>query len=147
MNRLKELRIKKNLYQKDIAKHLNMSQNGYSQYETGITNIPTHILKNLALFYNTSVDYILGLTNNEKAYKKSNIISINSDMNRLKEIRENKDLKQEDIAKILNMSRNGYSHYETCYHDIPIKILIKLVQYYKVSSDYLLYLTDERTTH
>ncbi len=147
MNRLKDLRKEKNLYQKDIAKHLNMSQNGYSQYETEFTNIPTKILKELALYYNTSIDYIFGLTNNKNSYNNSNIILTNSDMNRLKEIRENKDLKQEDIAKYLKISRNGYSHYETNYHDIPNKILINLSIYYNVPTDYLLYITDERKRH
>ncbi len=147
MNNLKNLRIEKKLYQKDIAKYLNMSQNGYSQYEVGITNIPNNILKNLAIYYDTSIDYILGLTDNKNSYPRSNIIPINSNMNRLKEIRENNDLLQEDIAKIINMSRNGYSHYETCYHEIPNKILIILAKYYNISTDYILYLTDDRTPY
>ena len=45
MNRLRELREDKDLYQKDIAKVLNMSQTGYSQYETETNDIPTDILK------------------------------------------------------------------------------------------------------
>ena len=144
MNRLKELRKEKNLKQIDVASYLEMSQNGYSQYETEITNIPTNILKKIAIYYDTSIDYILCLTNKKNSYKRSNIITINSDMNRLKEIRENKDLLQEDIAKIINMSRNGYSHYETCYHDIPNKVLIILAKYYNIPTDYILYLTDVR---
>jgi len=57
MNRLRELREEKDLYQKDIAKILNMSQTGYSQYETETTDIPTTILKKLDICYNTSIDY------------------------------------------------------------------------------------------
>lgn len=70
MNRLRDLREDKDLFQKDIAKVLNMSQRGYSHYETETTDIPTEILKKLALFYNTSIDYILGLTNEKKPYKR-----------------------------------------------------------------------------
>lgn len=73
MNRLKDLREDKDLYQKDIAKIINMSQTGYSKYEVGTNDIPTQALINLALFYNTSIDYILGLTNEKKAYPRSNI--------------------------------------------------------------------------
>ena len=71
MNRLKELREDKDLYQKDIAKVLNMSQTGYSQYETETNDIPTEILKKLANYYNTSIDYILYLTDERKPYPKS----------------------------------------------------------------------------
>lgn len=70
MNRLKDLREDKDLYQKDIAKILDMSQNGYSSYETERLDIPTEILKKLAIFYNTSIDYILGMTNEKKPYPR-----------------------------------------------------------------------------
>ena len=71
MNRLKDLRQDKDLFQKDIAKILDMSQTGYSQYETETNDIPTEILKKLALFYNTSIDYILGLTNITEPYPRA----------------------------------------------------------------------------
>ena len=48
--------------QTDIAKYLGMSQTGYSKYETGENDIPTQILIKLADFYDTSVDYLLGRT-------------------------------------------------------------------------------------
>ena len=71
MNRLRELREDKDLFQKDIAKVLNMSQTGYSQYETETNDIPTDILKRLADYYDTSIDYILYRTDERKPYKKS----------------------------------------------------------------------------
>ena len=71
MNRLKELREDKDLYQKDIAKTLNMSQTGYSQYETETNDIPTEVLKKLASFYNTSIYYLLYLTDERKPYPRS----------------------------------------------------------------------------
>ena len=71
MNRLRELRENKDLYQKDIAKYLNMSQTGYSQYETETNDIPTGILKKLAEFYQTSIDYLLYQTDERKPYPKS----------------------------------------------------------------------------
>ena len=70
MNRLKELREDKDLFQKDIAKYLNMSQTGYSQYETETNDIPTEVLKNIADFYDTSIDYLLGLTNEQRPYPR-----------------------------------------------------------------------------
>lgn len=72
-NRLRDLREEHDLFQKDICKILNMSQTGYSAYETGENDIPTSILKKLAQYYNTSVDYILCLTDERKPYPKSKL--------------------------------------------------------------------------
>ena len=71
MNRLRDLREDKDLLQKDIAKVLNMSQTGYSQYETETNDIPTEILKKLASYYDTSIDYLLCLTDERKPSPKS----------------------------------------------------------------------------
>ena len=73
MNRLRDLREENDMYQKDIAKILNMSQTGYSAYETGENDIPILILRKLADYYNTSIDYLLCRTDNRKPYSKSKI--------------------------------------------------------------------------
>lgn len=69
-DRLRNLREDKDLTQKEIANILNMSQTGYNQYEIGKNDIPTRVLIKLAEFYNTSIDYLLGLTNEIKPYPK-----------------------------------------------------------------------------
>lgn len=69
--RLKDLREDKDLYQKDIAKILNIKQQQYSRYETDETEISVTLLKELAKFYKTSTDYILKLTNEKKPYPRS----------------------------------------------------------------------------
>ena len=58
--------------------------------------------------------------------------------NNLKSIREDNDIKQRQIAKILNVSQNTYSQYETGVIPITAETLIKLADYYDVSIDYLL---------
>ncbi len=63
---------------------------------------------------------------------------------RLKEIREDKDLLQKDIAKVLNMSQVQYSRYETGTRLIPIDKLDALADYYGVSVDYLICRTDNK---
>ncbi len=65
-------------------------------------------------------------------------------MDRLREIREDKNLKQSDISKLLNVSQVAYSYYEIGKRQIPIDVLKKLAKIYNVSTDYLLYLTDEK---
>lgn len=67
-SRIRDLREDKDMKQIQIAKMLGMSQTGYSKYETGENDIPTAILIKLARFYNTSIDYILGETDNPKRY-------------------------------------------------------------------------------
>ena len=67
---IKNLREDKDLTQKEVGRILNMSQTGYNQYEIGRNDIPTKVLIDLANFYNTSTDYILGLTNEIKPYPR-----------------------------------------------------------------------------
>ena len=68
--RIRSLREDHDLTQKKIASILNMSQTGYSKYETGENDIPTRILINLSLYYNTSIDYLLGITDVQKPYTR-----------------------------------------------------------------------------
>ena len=143
MNRLKELRIENNLLQNDMAKVLNLTQGCYSKYEMESLDIPTNILKKISKYYNVSIDYILKLTDTKETYSTS-IVLDSPALTWLKEIREDRDLLQKDIAKILNMSRTGYADYESGKNDISTSVLKKLAKYYKVSIDYLLYMTDER---
>lgn len=69
--RIRELREDRDLLQKDIAKLLNCTQVAYSRYELGLRDIPTEVLIVLAQFHNTSVDYILGLTDEKEPYKRN----------------------------------------------------------------------------
>ncbi len=68
-NNLKGIREDKDLTQKDIAKMLNVSQNTYSQYETGVISLTAETLIKLANYYNVSIDYLLDRTNNPKINK------------------------------------------------------------------------------
>lgn len=68
--RLRDLREDKDMKQVEIAEMLGIQQTVYSRYERGFQNIPIEFLITLAEFYNTSTDYILGLTNELKPYPK-----------------------------------------------------------------------------
>lgn len=68
--RIKDIREDKDLTQKSIAKLLGIQQNSYSQIENGKNNIQIDHLVKLAEFYNTSTDYLLGLTNETKPYPR-----------------------------------------------------------------------------
>ncbi len=69
--RIRELREDKDLLQKDLAKVLHCTQVAYSRYELGTRDIPSEVLIALAEFHNTSIDYIVGITDERKPYKKT----------------------------------------------------------------------------
>lgn len=61
---------------------------------------------------------------------------------RIRDLREDKDLSQKEIAALLNISQSTYSRYESGFLDIPSEILISLSKLYGVSTDYILGLSD-----
>lgn len=63
---------------------------------------------------------------------------------RLKDLREDRDIPQRDIAALLNIKQNTYSQYENGQRQIPIDALILLSEFYKTSVDYILEITDEK---
>ena len=68
--RLKDLREDSDITQKQLADYLNIKQNTYSQYENGQRQIPLDALIKLALYFNTSTDYILELTDKSNPYPR-----------------------------------------------------------------------------
>ena len=72
IKRVKDLREDNDLFQKDIARVLGISQQYYSEYEKGNRPITIEKIITLAQYYNTSIDYIVGLTNETKPYPRNN---------------------------------------------------------------------------
>ena len=66
---------------------------------------------------------------------------------RIRDLREDNDKNQTQLAQLLGMSQTGYSKYETGENDIPTEILIKLAKFYNVSVDYILERTDNPKTN
>ena len=66
--RIIDLKEEKDLKQRKVAEALNISRSTYANYEIGTNKIPIEILAKLAKYYNTSVDYIIGLTNERTPY-------------------------------------------------------------------------------
>lgn len=60
---------------------------------------------------------------------------------RLRDLREDRDLRQQDIAELLHIRQNTYSQYENGQRQIPLEMLVTLARYYRTSTDYLLGLT------
>lgn len=69
--RLHEMREDRDFTQQQVADYLKVSRSAYKNYELGIRSIPVEILIELALLYQTSVDYLIGLTNRPSPYPNS----------------------------------------------------------------------------
>lgn len=138
MERLKSIREERNLRQIDIANILGIKRSTYTSYEIGRDTIPINHLNNLCNYFNTSIDYALGLSK-QRQYKNlrkqinKNILKIN-----LKMIRKENNLTQLQIAKILNISRSTWTGYEYGKYQIPTLLLYELSKRYNYSMDYLL---------
>lgn len=65
-------------------------------------------------------------------------------LKRLKDLREDNDLTQKEIAIMLNMKQQQYSRYENGEYELPLSCLIKLAKYYNVSTDYILNLSNTK---
>ena len=63
---------------------------------------------------------------------------------RIRDLREDHDLTQKDVAKLLHIKQNTYSQYETGQRQIPLNVLVALAKFYGTSTDYILGLTEER---
>lgn len=68
--RIRNIREDRDIKQRQVAEYLNVSQNTYSQYETGAISLSAETAVKLAVFYGTSVDYLLGLTDEKRPYKR-----------------------------------------------------------------------------
>ena len=71
MLRIKDIREDREMKQKDVAEFLNISQTNYSKYELGKINIPIETLKKMSILFDTSVYYLLVLTNEVKPYPRA----------------------------------------------------------------------------
>ncbi len=69
--RIRDMREDRDLLQKDLANFLQCTQVSYSYYEIGKRDIPTDVLIKLATFYETSIDYLLGITDISKPYPRT----------------------------------------------------------------------------
>ncbi|MGI5985559.1 MAG: helix-turn-helix domain-containing protein [Oscillospiraceae bacterium] len=67
---IRDLREDKDLNQKQMAEILNIAQTTYSDYELGKINIPIEVLKKMSIYFNTSIDYLLDVTDVKKPYPR-----------------------------------------------------------------------------
>lgn len=134
--RFSELRLDRNLKQKDIAKILNISENRYSKYERRINDLTLEMSNKVANFYNVSLDYLFGISN--KNFKVNNKdINLKLLQKRLLELRKENKLSQNELGQKVGFPQTTCSGYENGT-SIPTSFkTYYLAIYYNVSLDYL----------
>lgn len=137
--RLFDLREYADLSQKDLASKLGITQQTYSLWEKGTKIIPLKHLNNLCNYYKTSMDYVLGLSNERTNSDIKEIKELNKKLigSRIKEIRENNKLTLRDLASELNTTSSTISAYETGKTLVLTAFAYQICTKYNVSLDWL----------
>ena len=137
--RLFDLREYKDLSQIKLADYLGITQQTYSLWEKGTKIIPLKHLNSLSNFYEISMDYIVGLTDekNNSSIIKLTELNKNEIGSRIKKIRENNNLTLRDLAKELNTTSSTISAYETGKTLILTAFAYQICIKYNVSLDWL----------
>lgn len=112
ITRIKDIREDHDISQKQMAEILGISRSTYSLWELGINIIPLKNLCDYADYFDYSLDYILHLTNVQKETKLIKGLNLKTLGNNLKKIRLQKELSQENIANMLNVSQACIAKYE-----------------------------------
>lgn len=147
-DRVKKLRTEKGMTQTELAEAIGTTKQNIYKYETGIiSNIPMDRIKAIAKHLNVSPNYLMGwaqyspqIEEQPKGTKKEGYIMFD---NRLKLLREERNVSQASVAKDLGISRQTYNNYELGKREADSAMLITLADYFNCSIDYLLGHTDD----
>lgn len=135
--RLKDIREDHDLSQREMANILHVNRSTYSLWELGINIMPIKYIAKFSDYFNYSIDYVLGISNNKnnvnlkKGYNKKQVGK------NLKSIRINNKLSQENMANILNVSQACIARYEKGLIDISTSNMYKISKTFNYSMNYL----------
>lgn len=132
--KIKQLRNENNLTQKQIANFLNVRQPNYSKWENGIETIPLEKLFSLSIFYNTTFDYLTGLSTNKNISMVKYLDKIIIGKN-IKKLCREKHINQITLAKILKTSQSTVSAFQNGKVLILTKFIYKFAKKYGYSID------------
>ena len=135
---MKSIRTNAGLSQEKTAELLNLKRSTYKEFELQNSIIPLKHLNNFCNVFNVSIDYILGLTNNESYKSSVNDLNTPNIIKRLREFRKENKLTQIELAKFLNVANGTIANYENGRNFIGTPFLFTLCSKYKISADYLL---------
>ena len=136
MMRLKKVRIYADLKQREVAEILGVSRNSYNMWERENDLIPLRQLDKFCNIFHVSLDYVLGFTDVWE-YENSKRIDPKLLAKRIKRIRRENDLTQDELAKILNITRSSISKYENGINLALTSYIMGFCKYFHVSADFV----------
>lgn len=132
-NRLKDIREDNDINQEKMSEILGVNRSTYSLWELGINIIPLKSLCDFADYFDFSLDYVLGLTNDRKSKSSIKGIDLKVLGNNMKLIRTKNNLSQENIAELLGVTQACITRYEKGIISISIPNLYKFAKELKIS--------------
>lgn len=135
--RLRNVRENNNLTQKEVADKLNISRPNYTRWETKEKIIPLKKLNAFCNLFNVSMDYIVGLSNTNSKINYNKELDLNVVSERLKKVRKQLNLTQQNLADFLQCDRSIISDYENGVTLILTSFAIQICNKYNISLDWL----------
>lgn len=136
--KLRDIREDYDITQREMANILKVNRSTYSLWELSLNIIPISNLYDFADYFNISIDYIFGLTNNKRAKRKYKGLNLQRLGNNLKIVRIKNQLSQENIAEILGVTQACISKFEKGIVCISTINLYKFCREFNVSLDSIL---------
>ena len=134
--RLKDIRIENDLTQVQMANILNTTQTSYNRWENNVELISLKKLTRVCNYFNTSMDYLIGITRNNIGNGKHDL-DYKVVGNNIKIFRNQNNLSQKDLATLLNTSQSTISAYEAGKTIILTAFALEIVKKYNISLDWL----------
>ena len=141
--RLKKVRIYVDLKQREVAEILGVSRNSYNMQERENDLIPLRQLDRFCEIFHVSLDYVLGLSEIWE-YPGSKVIDPKLLAKRIKRIRRENDVTQDELANILNITRSSISKYENGINLALTSYIIGFCKHFQVSADFVTGKIDEK---
>lgn len=141
-NKIKNLRERIGITQKQLANLINVQRPVYTQYENEYTTIPLIHLNTICNYFNISIDYVFNFTDNKVYSNSIKEIDKFKAGTRLKEFRKEHKLTQVKLANELNTTHSVIADYKRGRHLISTSFLFTICNKYNTSADYLLGKTD-----
>ena len=135
--RLKEIRENNEISQRQIVKELNISKSTYSRWETEEQIIPLTILNDFCNRFNVSMDYVMKLSNTNKITNNIDKLDRKLIGTKIKQIRKENNLTQEELAGFLNTTHSTISAYESGKTLILTAFALEICKKYNYSLDWL----------
>ena len=136
LKKFHDMRVDNDLSQKEMSKILGVSEDIYSNQENGRSNMSVYVAVKFADYFGVSLDYLFGISN-DKVLNSNVVYNAFDTCFRLKNVRLDNKLSQEQMASVLNIPQRTYSSYERGDRAIPLEFLFNFSINFKVSMDYL----------